>query len=77
VSLEAPVEALWVERGGVGVPPPGERPGPRGEGQLLFGVQRSARFEGLSRGTWTVVALRRGKPVVRTVQVPLTTRLSL
>ena len=77
VSLEAPVEALWVERGATGAPSVGARPGPRGEGQLLFGVKRTARFEGLAPGTWTVVALRRGKPVLRMVQVPGTTRLSL
>ena len=77
VSLEAPVEALWVERGATGAPSVGARPGPRGEGQLLFGVKRAARFEGLAPGTWTVVALRRGKPVLRTDPGPGTTRLSL
>jgi hypothetical protein len=77
VSLDAPVEALWVEKGTVGAPAASERPGPHGEGQLLFGVKRSARFEGLSPGTWTVVAVRRGKAVLRTVQVPGATRLAL
>ena len=77
VSLDAPVEALWVEKGAVGAPGPSERPGPHGEGQLLFGVKRAARFEGLSPGTWTVVAVRRGRAVLRTVQVPGATRLAL
>ncbi len=77
VSLDAPVEALWMEKGTVGAPAPSARPGPHGEGQLLFGVKRGARFEGLSPGTWTVVGVRRGKAVLRTVQVPGATRLAL
>jgi hypothetical protein len=77
VDLSAPLEALWVERGVAPPPAPTERPGPRGEGQLLFGVERSARFDGLSPGTWTVVGLRHGTPVLRTVQVSGATRLSL
>ena len=77
VDVSAPLEALWVERGVVPPPTSTERPGPRGEGQLLFGVERSARFDGLSPGTWTVVGLRQGTPVLRTVQVSGATRLSL
>jgi len=77
VEVDGPLEALWVEKGAVAAPLPGARPGPRGEGQLVFGVDRSARFEGLSPGTWTVVGLRQGAPVVRTVQVSGATRLSL
>lgn len=77
VSLDAPVEALWIEKGTVSAPAPSARPGPQGEGQLLFGVKRAARFEGLSPGTWTVVGVRRGKAVLRTVQVPGATRLAL
>ena len=77
VDVSAPVEALWVERGVASPPTSTERPGPRGEGQLVFGVQRSARFDGLKPGTWTVVGLRQGTPVMRTVQVSGATRLSL
>jgi len=77
VDVDAPVEALWVEKGAVAGPISSERPGPRGEGQLLFGVERSARFDGLSPGTWTVVGLRQGTKVLRTVQVSGATRLSL
>jgi hypothetical protein len=77
VDLAAPMEALWVEKGIAAEPVSSERPGPRGEGQLLFGVERSARFDGLSPGTWTVVGLRQGTPVLRTVQVSGATRLSL
>ena len=77
VELSAPVEALWVEKGGAPPQISSDHPGPRGEGQLLFGVERSARFDGLSAGTWTVVGLRQGVPVLRTVQVSGPTRLSL
>jgi len=77
VEVSAPLEALWIERGVAQPPAPGERPGPRTEGQLVFGVDRSARFDGLSPGTWTVVGLRQGAPVLRTVQVSGSTRLSL
>ena len=77
VEVSTPLEALWIERGVAQPPAPGERPGPRTEGQLMFGVDRSARFDGLSPGTWTVVGLRQGAPVLRTVQVSGSTRLSL
>ena len=77
VEVSAPLEALWIERGVAQPPAPGERPGPRTEGQLVFGVDRSARFDGLSPGTWTVVGVRQGAPVLRTVQVSGSTRLSL
>lgn len=77
VDLDRPVEALWVEKGAVSGPVQTERPGPRGEGQLLFGVDRSARFDGLSPGTWTVVGLRQGAWLQRTVQVSGPTRVSL
>jgi hypothetical protein len=77
VELSAPVEALWVEKGAAPAQVSSDHPGPRGEGQLLFGVERSARFEGLGTGTWTVVGIRQGVPVVRTVQVSGPTRLSL
>ena len=77
VEVSTPLEALWIERGVAQPPAPGERPGPRTEGQLVFGVDRSARFDGLSPGTWTVVGLRQGAPVLRTVQVSGSTRLSL
>ena len=66
-----------MERGVAASPASSERPGPRGEGQLLFRVERSARFDGLSPGTWTVVGLRQGVPVLKTVQVTGSTRLSL
>jgi hypothetical protein len=77
VELSAPVEALWVEKGAAPPQVSSDHPGPRGEGQLFFGVEGSARFDGLSSGTWTVVGLRQGVPVVRTVQVTGPTRLSL
>jgi hypothetical protein len=77
IDASAPLEALWVERGATGAPASTERPGPRGEGQLVFGVDRSARFEGLTPGTWTVIGLRQGIPVVKTVQVSGSTRLLL
>jgi hypothetical protein len=77
VELSAPVEALWVEKGAAPPQISSDHPGPRGEGQVLFGVERSARFDGLGAGTWTVVGLRQGVPVVRTVQVSGPTRLSL
>jgi len=77
VDVDAPLEALWVEKGIAAGPVSSDRPGPRGEGQLLFGVERSARFDGLSPGSWTVVGLRQGTAVVRTVQVSGATRLSL
>jgi hypothetical protein len=77
VELSAPVEALWVEKGGTPPQISSDHPGPRGEGQLLFGVEHSAHFDGLSAGTWTVVGLRQGVPVLRTVQVSGPTRLSL
>jgi hypothetical protein len=77
VELSAPVEALWVEKGAAPPQVSSDHPGPRGEGQLLFGVERSARFDGLSSGTWTVVGLRQGAPVLRTVQVSGPTRISL
>ena len=77
VELSAPVEALWVEKGAAAPQVSSDHPGPRGEGQLFFGVERSARFDGLSSGTWTVVGLRQGVPVVRTVEVTGPTRLSL
>ena len=77
VDVSAPLEALWIERGVAQAPSSSERPGPRTEGQLVFGVDRSARFDGLTAGTWTVVGLRQGAPVVRTVQVSGSTRLSL
>jgi len=77
VDVGAPLEALWVEKGVAAESMSSERPGPRGEGQLLFGVERSARFDGLSPGTWTVVGLRQGMAVQRTVQVSGPTRLSL
>jgi hypothetical protein len=77
VDVSAPLEALWVERGATAAPTSTERPGPRGEGQLVFGVDRSARFDGLTPGTWTVIGLRQGIPVVRTVQVSGSTRLLL
>jgi hypothetical protein len=77
VDVSVPLEALWIERGMGVAPPSSERPGPRGEGQLLFRVDRSARFDGLTPGTWTVVGLRQGAPVTRTVQVSGSTRLSL
>jgi hypothetical protein len=77
VDVSAPLEALWIERGVANAPVSSERPGPRAEGQLVFGVDRSARFDGLAPGTWTVVGMRQGAPVVRTVQVSGSTRLSL
>jgi len=77
VEVSAPLEALWIERGVVQPPASTERPGPRGEGQLVFGVDRSARFDGLRPGTWTVVGLRQGTPVLRTLQITGSTRLSL
>ena len=77
VEVSSPLEALWVERGVAASPTSSERPGPRGEGQLLFGVERSARFDGLAPGTWTVVGLRQGVPVLKTVQITGSTRLSL
>jgi len=77
VDVSAPLEALWIERGVAQPPTPTERPGPRSEGQLLFGVDRSARFEGLSPGTWTVVGVRHGEALLKTVQVSGSTRLSL
>jgi len=77
VEVTTPVEALWVEKGTASEPLSTERPGPRGEGQLLFGVERSARFDGLSPGTWTVVGMRQGVPALRIVQVAGPTRLSL
>ena len=77
VDVSSPLEALWVERGVAASPTSSDRPGPRGEGQLLFGVERSALFDGLAPGTWTVVGLRRGVPVLKTVQLPGSTRLSL
>ena len=77
VDVSSPLEALWVERGTAAPPTSSERPGPRGEGQLVFGVERSARFDGLALGTWTVVGLRRGVPVLKTVQLSGSTRLSL
>ena len=77
VDLSAPVEVIWVERGNAPPPVSAERPGPRGEGQLLFGAERSARFDGLTPGTWTVVGLRQGVPVVRSLQIAGPTRLSL
>ena len=77
VDVTAPLEALWVERGATAAPASAERPGPRGEGQLVFGVDRSARFDGLAPGTWTVIGLRQGTPVVKTVQVSGSTRLLL
>ena len=77
VDVVAPLEALWIEPGVAQPPTSSERPGPRTEGQLLFGVDRSARFDGLTPGTWTVVGVRQGAPVLRTVQVSGSTRLSL
>jgi hypothetical protein len=77
VDVSAPFEALWIERGVAQAPTSSERPGPRTEGQLVFGVDRSVRFDGLAPGTWTVVGLRQGAPLVRTVQVSGSTRLSL
>jgi len=77
VDVSAPFEALWIERGVAQAPSSSDRPGPRTEGQLVFGVDRSARFDGLAPGTWTVVGMRQGAPVVRTVQVSGSTRLSL
>ena len=77
VDVSAPLEALWIERGVVPAPTSSERPGPRTEGQLVFGVDRSVRFDGLTAGTWTVVGMREGAPGVRTVQVSGSTRLSL
>ena len=77
VDVDAPLEALWVEKGIREAPLPGEQPGPRGEGQLVFGVERSARFDGLAAGTWTVVGLRQGVPVQQVVQVSGATRITL
>ncbi|HEY3587025.1 MAG TPA: carboxypeptidase-like regulatory domain-containing protein, partial [Myxococcaceae bacterium] len=77
VDVSAPLEALWIERGLAQAPTSGERPGPRTEGQLVFGVDSSVRFDGLAPGTWTVVGMRQGAPLVRTVQVSGSTRLSL
>jgi hypothetical protein len=77
IDVSSPLEALWIERGIPAAPGSGGRPGPRGEGQLVFGVDRSARFDGLTPGTWTVVGLRQGAPLSRTVQVSGSTRLSL
>jgi len=77
VDVSAPLEALWVERGATATPTSTERPGPRGEGQLVFRVDRTARFDGLTPGTWTVIGLRQGTPVVKTVQVSGSTRLLL
>jgi len=77
VDVSTPLEALWVERGVAQPPTSSERPGPRTEGQLVFGVDRSARFDGLSPGTWTVVGVRQGAPVLKTIQVSGSTRLSL
>jgi hypothetical protein len=77
VDVSAPLEALWIERGLAQAPTSGERPGPRTEGQLVFGVDSSVRFDGLAPGTWTVVGMRQAAPLVRTVQVSGSTRLSL
>lgn len=77
IDVSSPLEALWIERGIAAAPDSASRPGPRGEGQLVFGVDRSARFDGLTPGTWTVVGLRQGAPLTRTVQVSGSTRLSL
>jgi hypothetical protein len=77
VDVLAPLEALWIERGVAQPPISSERPGPRTEGQLVFGVDRSARFDGLTPGTWTVVGVRQGAPVLRTLQITGSTRLSL